>query len=377
MSVNQEAVQAALATVIDPEIRRPITEIGMVKDVAIAGGTVTVGVYLTISACPMQDTIVNSVKDAVLKVRDVTSVEVELDVMSPEQRTALREKLQGPTKEIRFNQPGSLTRIYAIASGKGGVGKSSVTTNLAAAMALDGLVVGIVDADIYGHSIPDMMGITEAPLKVENMIMPPQGHGVRVMSMLPLKPKGRHEPVAMRGPMLHRYLESFLSEVWWGDLDILLLDLPPGTGDIAISSAHLLPQSELIIVTTPQPAAADVAIRAGMLAPQVNQRVSGVIENMSAFACPHCGEPIDMFGTGGGKMVAEVLTANVGQEVPLLGRIPFDPGLREGGDAGMPYVLSHPDAPASKALIEMARKLGTRPRGLVGMNLGITPDRNK
>jgi len=377
MSVNQEAVQAALATVIDPEIRRPITEIGMVKDVAIAGGTVTVGVYLTISACPMQDTIVNSVKDAVLKVRDVTSVEVELDVMSPEQRTALREKLQGPTKEIRFNQPGSLTRIYAIASGKGGVGKSSVTTNLAAAMALDGLVVGIVDADIYGHSIPDMMGITEAPLKVENMIMPPQGHGVRVMSMLPLKPKGRHEPVAMRGPMLHRYLESFLSEVWWGDLDILLLDLPPGTGDIAISSAHLLPQSELIIVTTPQPAAADVAIRAGMLAPQVNQRVSGVIENMSAFACPHCGEPIDMFGTGGGKMVAEVLTANVGQEVPLLGRIPFDPGLREGGDAGMPYVLSHPDAPASKALIEMAQKLGTRPRGLVGMNLGITPDRNK
>jgi len=206
--------------------------------------------------------------------------------------------------------------------------------------------------------------------------MPPQGHGVRIMSMLPLKPKGRHEPVAMRGPMLHRYLESFLSEVWWGDLDILLLDLPPGTGDIAISTAHLLPQSELIIVTTPQPAAADVAIRAGMLAPQVNQRVSGVIENMSAFACPHCGEPIDMFGTGRGKMVAETLSQNVGQEVPLLGRIPFDPGLREGGDAGMPFVLSHPDAPASKAIIEMATKLGTRPRGLVGMNLGVTPNRD-
>ena len=331
MSVNQEAVQAALATVIDPEIRRPITEIGMVKDVAIDGGKVTVGVYLTISACPMQDTIVNSVKAAVSKVRDVVEVEVELDVMSPEQRTALREKLQGPTKEIRFNLPGSLTRIYAIASGKGGVGKSSVTTNLASAMAVQGLSVGIVDADIYGHSIPDMMGVTQAPLKVENMIMPPQGHGVRIMSMLPLKPKGRHEPVAMRGPMLHRYLESFLSEVWWGDLDVLLLDLPPGTGDIAISTAHLLPQSELIIVTTPQPAAADVAIRAGMLAPQVNQRVSGVIENMSAFACPHCGEPIDMFGSGGGKMVAETLSQNVGQEVPLLGRIPFDPGLREGG----------------------------------------------
>ena len=376
MSVTREAVDAALATVIDPEIRRPITEIDMVKDVKIDGGKVTVGVYLTISACPMQDKIVGGVKDAVSKVRDVTSVEVELDVMSPEQRTALREKLQGPTKEIRFTQPGNLTRIYAIASGKGGVGKSSVTTNLAAAMAAQGLTVGILDADIYGHSIPDMLGITDPPLKVENMIMPPQGHDVRVMSMLPLKPNGKHEPVAMRGPMLHRYLESFLSEVWWGDLDVLLLDLPPGTGDIAISTAHLLPHSELIIVTTPQSAAADVAIRAGMLSPQLNQRVAGVIENMSAFACPHCGEPIDMFGAGGGQMVAETLSKNIGHEVSLLGKIPFDPKLREGGDNGQPLVLANPDAPASKAIIEMATKLGTRPRGLVGMNLGVTPNRN-
>ncbi len=376
MSVTREAVDAALATVIDPEIRRPITEIDMVKGVQIDGGTVTVGVYLTISACPMQDKIVSSVKEAVAKVRDVTSVEVELDVMSPEQRTALREKLQGPTKEIRFNQPGNTTRIYAIASGKGGVGKSSVTTNLAAAMAAQGLTVGILDADIYGHSIPDMLGITAAPHKVENMIMPPQGHGIRVMSMLPLKPQGRHEPVAMRGPMLHRYLESFLAEVWWGDLDVLLLDLPPGTGDIAISTAHLLPQSELIIVTTPQSAAADVAIRAGMLAPQLNQRVAGVIENMSAFACPHCGEPIDMFGVGGGQMVAEVLTKNVGQEVKLLGKIPFDPKLREGGDNGEPLVVAFPDTPAAQALNEIANSLGKRPRGLVGMNLGVTPSRN-
>jgi ATP-binding protein involved in chromosome partitioning len=376
VSVTREAVDAALATVIDPEIRRPITEIDMVKGVQIDGGTVTVGVYLTISACPMQDKIVSSVKEAVAKVRDVTSVEVELDVMSPEQRTALREKLQGPTKEIRFNQPGNTTRIYAIASGKGGVGKSSVTTNLAAAMAAQGLTVGILDADIYGHSIPDMLGITAAPHKVENMIMPPQGHGIRVMSMLPLKPQGRHEPVAMRGPMLHRYLESFLAEVWWGDLDVLLLDLPPGTGDIAISTAHLLPQSELIIVTTPQSAAADVAIRAGMLAPQLNQRVAGVIENMSAFACPHCGEPIDMFGVGGGQMVAEVLTKNVGQEVKLLGKIPFDPKLREGGDNGEPLVVAFPDTPAAQALTEIANSLGKRPRGLVGMNLGVTPSRN-
>ncbi len=376
MSVTREAVDAALATVIDPEIRRPITEIDMVKDVKIDGGTVTVGVYLTISACPMQDKIVSSVKEAVAKVRDVSAVEVELDVMSPEQRTALREKLQGPTKEIRFNVPGNTTRIYAIASGKGGVGKSSVTTNLAAAMAAQGLTVGILDADIYGHSIPDMLGITAAPHKVENMIMPPQGHGIRVMSMLPLKPQGRHEPVAMRGPMLHRYLESFLAEVWWGDLDVLLLDLPPGTGDIAISTAHLLPQSELIIVTTPQSAAADVAIRAGMLAPQLNQRVAGVIENMSAFACPHCGEPIDMFGVGGGQMVADVLTQNVGQDVKLLGKIPFDPKLREGGDNGQPLVLADPDCPAAKALSEIASSLGKRPRGLVGMNLGVTPSRN-
>jgi ATP-binding protein involved in chromosome partitioning len=376
VSVTREAVDAALATVIDPEIRRPITEIDMVKDVKIDGGTVTVGVYLTISACPMQDKIVSSVKEAVAKVRDVSAVEVELDVMSPEQRTALREKLQGPTKEIRFNVPGNTTRIYAIASGKGGVGKSSVTTNLAAAMAAQGLTVGILDADIYGHSIPDMLGITAAPHKVENMIMPPQGHGIRVMSMLPLKPQGRHEPVAMRGPMLHRYLESFLAEVWWGDLDVLLLDLPPGTGDIAISTAHLLPQSELIIVTTPQSAAADVAIRAGMLAPQLNQRVAGVIENMSAFACPHCGEPIDMFGVGGGQMVADVLTQNVGQDVKLLGKIPFDPKLREGGDNGQPLVLADPDCPAAKALSEIASSLGKRPRGLVGMNLGVTPSRN-
>jgi ATP-binding protein involved in chromosome partitioning len=376
VSVSREAVDAALATVIDPEIRRPITEVDMVKEVKIDGGKVTVGVYLTISACPMQDKIVGGVKDAVAKVRDVTSVEVELDVMSPEQRTALREKLQGPTKEIRFNQPGNLTRIYAIASGKGGVGKSSVTVNLAAALSAQGLTVGILDADIYGHSIPDMLGITEAPLKVENLIMPPQGHGIRVMSMLHLKPNGRHEPVAMRGPMLHRYLESFLSEVWWGDLDILLLDLPPGTGDIAISTAHLLPQSELIIVTTPQPAAADVAIRAGMLSPQLNQRVAGVIENMSAFACPHCGEPIDMFGSGGGQMVAKVLSENISQEVALLGKIPFDPKLREGGDNGQPLVLAHPDAAAAKALAEIANKIGSKPRGLVGMNLGVTPSRN-
>jgi len=374
VSVTRDQVDAALATVLDPEIRRPITDIGMVKDVEIAGGHVTVSVYLTISSCPMQDTIANTVKEAVGEVSGVTQVDVVLDVMSDEQRTALREQLQGPVKEIRFNRSDSLTRVYAIASGKGGVGKSSVTASLAASLAVSGLTVGILDADVYGHSIPDILGITAPPLRVDSMIMPPQGHGIRVMSMLPLKPGGRHEPLAMRGPMLHKYLESFLAEVWWGDLDVLLLDLPPGTGDIAISTAALLPQSELIVVTTPQAAAADVAIRAGMLAPQLKQRVFGVIENMSAFACPHCNEPIDMFGSGGGQMVSEVLAEKLEYAVPLLGKIPFDPRLREGGDAGQPLVLSNPEAEASIALQEIAQKIASRPRGLAGMNLNISPN---
>ncbi len=377
MSISLEAVYAALGTVIDPEIRRPITEVGMVKSVGIEGTQVTVSVYLTIKACPMQDTIVKDVREAVSKISGVNTVVVDLDVMNDDQRKELREKLQGPTKEIRFNQPGSLTKIYAIASGKGGVGKSSLTTNLAVAIASEGLRVGIVDADIYGHSIPDMLGIANPPIRIdESMMMPPTAHGVSAISMLPFKRQGRHEPVAMRGPMLHRYLESFLSDVWWGDLDILLLDLPPGTGDIAISTAHLLPQSELIIVTTPQAAAADVAIRAGMLAPSVKQRIAGVIENMSSFACPHCGEPIDMFGAGGGQMVSSTLSEAVGTSVPLLGKIPFDPNLRIDGDTGVPFVIQHADSPAALAISEVARQLTSKPRGLTGINLGITPARN-
>lgn len=374
MSLTRDAVTSALATVLDPEIRRPITEIGMVKSIEISSAnSVTVGIYLTIASCPMQNTIVDSVKSAVAGLDGVVSVDVELDVMSDEQRTALREQLQGPVKEIRFNRPDSLTRIYAIASGKGGVGKSSITVGLATSLAQSGLTVGILDADVYGHSIPDMLGITASPLRVDSMIMPPQGHGIRVMSMLPLKRGGRHEPLAMRGPMLHKYLESFFAEVWWGDLDVLLLDLPPGTGDIAISTAALVPHSEIIVVTTPQTAAADVAIRAGMLAPQLKQRVFGVIENMSAFDCPHCGEPIDMFGAGGGQMVSSVLTKNLEYDVPLLGKVPFDPRLREGGDNGTPLVLSDPQASASIALASIAEALKLRPRDLAGRSLGLTP----
>ena len=370
-----EAVTAVLATVNDPEINRPITELGMVKSVDVAAdGSVRVAVYLTVSGCPMRDTITERVTLAVSALPGVTRVDVDLDVMSDEQRQAMKATLRGHgEREIPFAQPGNLTRVYAIASGKGGVGKSSVTANLAVAMAQDGLTVGLVDADVYGHSIPRMLNALDAPTMVEGMIMPPQSYGVREISMLPFKPGGVSQPVAFRGPMLHRALQQFLADVWWGDLDILLLDLPPGTGDVAISTAQLLPNAEIVVVTTPQPAAADVAVRAGTLAEQTHQKVAGVVENMSSFPCPHCGEPLDLFGFGGGAIVADTISKQLGTDVPLLGQIPFDVRLREGGDSGQPLVLSHPDAPASIALRAIARTLGDRPRGLAGMSLGITP----
>jgi ATP-binding protein involved in chromosome partitioning len=370
-----DAINAALATVNDPEINRPITDLGMVKSVDItAEGGVQVGIYLTVSGCPMRDAITQRVTAAVSAVAGVTTVNVELDVMNDEQRAQMRAGLRGHEERIiPFAQPGCLTRVYAIASGKGGVGKSSVTANLGVAMAQMGLTVGIVDADIYGHSIPRILGAYDPPNRVEGMIMPPQAHGVRVISMLPFKPGGVHEPIAFRGPMLHRYLESFLVDVWWGDLDVLLLDLPPGTGDVPMSTAQLIPNAEIVVVTTPQLAAADVAIRAGTLAAMTHQKVAGVVENMSSFPCPHCGEPIDLFGIGGGKLVAETLSETFGTQVPMLGRIPFDIALREGGDAGLPLVLEQPDAPASVVLRRIAEELGRRPRGLAGMSLGITP----
>ena len=372
-----DAITAALATVNDPEINRPVTELGMVKSVEVDdAGSARIGIYLTVSGCPMRGTITDRVVEAVSAVPGVTSVEVELDVMDDEQRAALRTMLRGhEEREIPFAQPGSLTKVFAIASGKGGVGKSSVTANLAVAMARMGLTVGLVDADVYGHSIPRMLNALEPPTMVEGMIMPPQSYGVRVISMLPFKPGGVSQPVAFRGPMLHRALQQFLADVWWGDLDVLLLDLPPGTGDVAISTAQLLPTAEIVVVTTPQAAAADVAVRAGTLAEQTHQKVAGVIENMSSFPCPHCGEPLDLFGIGGGSLVAETLTGALGTDVPLLGQIPFDVRLREGGDSGSPLVLSEPDAPASQALTAIAETLGRRPRGLAGLSLGITPAR--
>ncbi|GAA0564119.1 Mrp/NBP35 family ATP-binding protein [Actinomadura livida] len=372
--LTTEQVTAALATVNDPEIRKPITELDMVKSVDIgADGAVRVGIYLTVAGCPMKDTITKNVTEAVSKLEGVASVHVELDVMSEEQRKDLQTKLRGgePAKEIPFARPGSLTKVYAVASGKGGVGKSSVTVNLAAALAAQGRKVGVVDADIYGHSVPRMLGVETSPTKVQDMIMPPSSHGVKVISVGMFT--AGNQPVVWRGPMLHRALQQFLADVYWGDLDILLMDLPPGTGDIAISVAQLLPSAEILVVTTPQQAAAEVAERAGAIAAQTHQQVVGVIENMSYLSCPHCGERQYIFGEGGGQTVADALTKTLGTRVPLLGQVQIDPRLREGSDQGDPLVLSDPDAGAAKELRTIADTLAGRSRGLAGMSLGISP----
>ncbi|WP_372451490.1 Mrp/NBP35 family ATP-binding protein [Pseudonocardia oceani] len=369
----EQAVRAALATVEDPEIHKPITDLGMVKGVEITPeGLARIGVYLTVAGCPMKDTITTRVTVAVSQVPGVTGVEVDLDVMSDDQRAELRRGLRGDAAEpvIPFAQPGSLTRVYCVASGKGGVGKSSITVNLAAAMAARGLSVGVVDADIYGHSIPRMLGTTTLPTKVDDMIMPPQAHDVKVISIGMFTPG--NEAVVWRGPMLHRALQQFLADVFWGDLDILLLDLPPGTGDIAISTAQLIPNAELLVVTTPQQAAAEVAERAGSIALQTKQRIAGVVENMSWMELPD-GTRMEVFGSGGGQTVADSLTRAIGAPVPLLGQIPLETALRECGDAGTPIVLTHPESASAKALSAVAGKLTTRARGLAGMSLNLTP----
>ncbi len=377
MSVVMESeVRAALAKVDDPEIRKPITELGMVKSIVIgADSSVDIVIYLTTAACPLRTEITQRVTKAVADVPGVGPISVDLDVMNDEQRTELRKSLRGDSAEpvIPFAQPGSLTRVYAVASGKGGVGKSSVTVNLAAAMAAKGLSVGVLDADIYGHSIPRMLGTDARPTQVERMIMPPVAHNVKMISIAQFT-KG-NTPVVWRGPMLHRALQQFLADVFWGDLDVLLLDLPPGTGDIAISIAQLIPGAEILVVTTPQPAAAEVAERAGAIALQTRQRIAGVIENMSWLDLPD-GSRMDLYGSGGGQDVADRLTQAVGSKVSLLGQIPIEQAVRESGDNGMPIVLSAPDSAAGKALREIADKLSVRQRGLAGMSLGIDTTRH-
>jgi ATP-binding protein involved in chromosome partitioning len=381
---TKELIDAALARVNDPEIKRPITDLGMVESVDVDDtGKVTVTVLLTVSGCPMKDTINRDVTTEVSKVDGVTAVQVELGVMSGEQRAELQDKLRDgqAQREIPFAQPGSLTKIYAVASGKGGVGKSSVTVNLAIAMAMSGQKVGIVDADVYGHSVPAMLGIADTrPTQVEDLIMPvPTPSGVSVISIGMLKPR-RDQVVAWRGPMLDRALVQMLADVYWGDLDVLFLDLPPGTGDVAISLGQHLPNAEVIVVTTPQEAAAEVAERAGTMASMMHQRVIGVVENMSFLPCPHCESEgkehrLEVFGSGGGRRVADTLSGRFGYDVPVLGEIPLDMSLREGGDVGKPIVESDPTAPGATALSAIANGLAARGRGLAGMQLGLSPTR--
>ena len=346
-------VRVALTRVIDPELRLPITELGMVGDVSVDGDRATVDLKLTIVGCPAADTIERDVREASLTV--ASEVVVNVSVMSREERAALTEKLRGGRpKTLQFG-PDSLTRIYAISSGKGGVGKSTLTANLGVALAARGLRVGIVDADVFGFSIPGLLGVAGAkPTQVDEMILPPVAHGVKVIS-IGMFVEG-NTAVSWRGPMLHRTLQQFLTDVFFGDLDVLLLDLPPGTGDIAISLGQLLPHAEVIVVTTPQAAAAEVAERSGLVARQTGQTVIGVIENMAG----------ELFGSGGGASTAARL------DVPLLASIPLSIALREGGDAGVPVVLGHPDDPSAVAITAAAAALATRARGLSGKKLGLT-----
>lgn len=372
MSSQEELIRSALARVNDPELRKPITELGMVDSLQIDGAHVSIKILLTIAGCPMRERLQSDVTSAVRSVDGIETVELEFGVMSEEQRNEVKRIVRGGReKEIPFARPDSLTRVIGIASGKGGVGKSSVTVNLAIALANSGFSVGILDADVYGHSIPRLAGVAgERPTVIDQLFIPVEGYGVKVVSMEMFKPD-RADPIAYRGPLLHRVLEQLLTDAYWGDLDFLLLDLPPGTGDIAISLAQLIPNSELLVVTTPQVAASEVAERAGRIAHQLKQRILGVVENMSAAPCPHCGEAIDLFGRGGGEESAKRLSDLVGADVPLIARIPFDIELRSGGDEGKPIVVTSPESSAAQAFTALAAQLSQRSDSLVGKRLGI------
>lgn len=369
--ITESAVREALSRVEDPEIGRPITELNMVKSVTVTGNDVAVEIYLTIAGCPMKSTIESNTRAAVEDIKGVGNVTVTMEAMSDEQRRELKKKLRGgqAEPEIPFAKPDSTTRVFAVASGKGGVGKSSMTVNLAAALVQKGLKVGIVDADIYGHSVPNLLGCTDGPTVLDDeMLLPPISHGIKHISIGQFV-EG-NAPVVWRGPMLHRALQQFLADVFWGDLDVLLLDLPPGTGDVALSVAQLIPNAELLIVTTPQAAAAEVAERAGSISQQTRQRVAGVIENMGAMVMPD-GSTMDVFGSGGGQIVADRLGVILGHEVPLLASVPLDPTLRSGGDAGTPIVLDSPESPAAQQIQAVADKLAIRSDSLVGKNLNL------
>ncbi|ASY20317.1 ATP-binding protein involved in chromosome partitioning [Candidatus Planktophila vernalis] len=372
-----DSLNVALSKVQDPELHRSITELGMVEELTEVNGDVSIKVLLTISGCPMQDRLRGDITTALKNVEGVKSVELAFGVMSQEQRDYVKKVVRGGReKTITFAQPESLTRVIGIASGKGGVGKSSVTANLGVAFAKKGLRVGILDADVYGHSIPRLMGLMgQRPTAIDQLFIPLESFGVKVVSMEMFKPE-RSDPVAYRGPLLHRVLEQLLSDAHWGDLDVLLIDLPPGTGDLAISLGQLIPNSEIVVVTTPQIAAAEVAERAGRIAHQIHQRVIGVIENMSEYGCPTCGEKIALFGSGGGEETSRRLSALVGIDVPLLGKIAFNPELRTGGDDGVPLVQAAPDSDSAQSILAIAEILVKRSKSLVGVRLGISPESN-
>jgi ATP-binding protein involved in chromosome partitioning len=365
--VTEAQVREALRSVLDPEIGRPIEDIGMLRGISIEGDTVRVDVLITIEGCPLKDRITNDVTAAVKPLEGVERVAVDLSPMSPEQRETLVQQLRGggaaaPQAQSKISFPSS-TAIIAIASGKGGVGKSSVTVNLACALAAEGHRVGVLDADVWGFSIPRMLGVQGKPVGFNDMILPLEGHGVKVISMGFFVPE--ETPVIWRGPMLHKAIEQFLGDVYWGDLDFLLCDLPPGTGDVSISLASFIPGASMLVVTTPQEAARKVAERAGKMAERTNLRPIGVIENMSYYLCPHCGERDDIFGTGGGQEAADTLG------VPLMAQVPLLPALRAGGDSGSPIVVTDPDAPASVALRESAHAVARATKSKVGKPLTL------
>ncbi len=374
---SRESVFAALAKVIDPELRRPITELGMVGKItpfddeaanSDADAKLSVEIKLTVVGCPAADRIRSDVEQALATVS--TNFEVNMTVMTADERAELKTKLLGG-RALRTNPFGAdtLTRVFLIGAGKGGVGKSSLTANLAVALAAKGLRVGLVDADIFGFSIPAQLGLTDKPTRLDEMILPPVAFGVKVISIGMFIDENK--PVAWRGPMLHRAIEQFLVDVYWGDLDFLLVDLPPGTGDIAISLGQLLPTAKTVVVTTPQVAAADVAERSGAVGLQTGQSVFGVIENM-AWLEQSDGTRLDLFGAGGGELVASRLAKLSGSPVEVLGQVPISMALREGSDAGAPVVLGNPDDLAAEAILSIAEKIAADQLGLSGRRLKLS-----
>jgi ATP-binding protein involved in chromosome partitioning len=363
MSVTEADVIEALRPVEDPELHRSIVDLDMVRSVGIAGSNVDVLIALTVAGCPLRAEIKNRVTDAVVALAGVDTVGLDFTVMTDDERAVLRQKLHGDPaatagtheghghaegRVIPFADPASKTRCLLVASGKGGVGKSSVTTNLAVALAQQGHSVAVVDADVWGFSIPRMLGVDRPPVVIDDMLVPPESYGVRCISMGFFAQED--QPVIWRGPMLHKALEQFLTDVYWDEPDFLVIDLPPGTGDIALSLAQFLPRGEVYVVTTPQPAAQRVAQRAAFMAQKVNLEVKGIIENMSWFTGDD-GKRYEIFGAGGGQDLADRL------EVPLLGQIPLVPQLREGGDDGHPIVVTDPEGDAAAAFTEIARRI--------------------